>query len=77
MLDRLKSDNGILAFYDTGEIRGFEIDRHETRAVLLAGLGRRDQACDWLKEYEKRWLLSPASERAKKFVAEFRARIGC
>lgn len=77
LLDRLRSDNGILAFYDTGVVMGFEIDRDETRAVLLAAMGLIDEACERLKQYEAKWPLTAASERAQNFVAEFRTRFGC
>lgn len=77
LLDGLRSDDGILALYDTGMVMGFEIDRDESRAVLLASMGFRDRACELLKQYEAKWPLTAASKRAKNFVAEFRARFTC
>jgi hypothetical protein len=77
LLDGLKTDSGIIAFYDTGTVMGFEIDRDETRAVLLAGMGLKDKACERLREYEAQWPLTAASQRAKDFVAEFRTKFAC
>lgn len=72
LLNGLTTDSGVLAFYDTGSIMGFEIDRDEARAVLLAAMGMRDEAYERLKEYEAQWLRTAASERAQKFVSDFK-----
>jgi hypothetical protein len=76
LFDRLKDNRGILSLYATGEIMGFEIDRDETKAVLLAHLGMAQRAADSVKDYEARWSSSPAADRAQKFVADYRIRFG-
>jgi hypothetical protein len=74
-LNGLDTDEGILALYDSGKVMGFEIDRDETRAVLLEIVGLRDQAAERLAQYAAKWPLSPASERADKFLADFKIKI--
>jgi hypothetical protein len=63
--------------YDTGLETGFETDRDETQAVLLVRAWLKDQASERLREYEAKWPSSPASKRAMKFLADYRARFGC
>jgi hypothetical protein len=74
LLNGLNTDRGILALYDTGIVMGFEIDRDETRAVLLERLGLKDQASERIREYEAKWPSSLASGRAGKFLADFKAK---
>jgi hypothetical protein len=73
-LNGLNTDRGILALYETGRVDGFEIDRDETRAVLVAHLGLSDEASERIKHYAIRWVPSAASKRAKKFVSAYHTR---
>jgi hypothetical protein len=70
-LNGLDTDEGILALYDTGMVMGFEIDRDETRAVLLARVGLKDQAFERIREYAAKWPFSLASKRAERFLADY------
>jgi hypothetical protein len=76
-LNGLNTDEGILALYDTGRVMGFGIDRDETRAVLLARAGSKDQASERLREYEAKWRPGSTSKRAAKFLTDYRAEFGC
>jgi Domain of unknown function (DUF4304) len=73
-LNGLDTDRGILAFYETGRVDGFEIDRDETRAVLTAHVGLSHEASQRLHDYGARWVPGPTSKRAKTFIAAYRAR---
>ena len=71
-LDTLASVNEILNLYDTGLVLGFEIDRDEDRLLLLAETGAAERARTRLDEYASRWPLTPAAERAAKFLGRFK-----
>jgi Domain of unknown function (DUF4304) len=75
-LDRLQTNAGVLALYETGKVMGFEIDRDETRAVLVAHSGLENEASQLVMTYAERWLPGAASRRATDFLAAYRARIG-
>lgn len=71
-LDSLSTNKKILQFYDAGQVLGFEIDRDEARLLLLAESGASAELRERLDEYQAHWSLSPASERASKFLKEFK-----
>jgi len=75
-LTGLNSDREILALYSTGLVMGFEIDRDETKTVLAAHLGLRDEASQLIKNYESRWVPGPTAKRANNFLVAYRARFG-
>ena len=75
-LNGLDTDRGILALYETGRVVGFEIDRDETRAVLVANLGMSHEALERIKHYALRWEPGATSNRAKKFLATYLAQFG-
>ena len=75
-LDRLQTNAGVLALYETGKVMGFEIDRDETRAVLVAHSGLENEASHLAMTYAERWLPGATSRRATNFLAAYRARIG-
>lgn len=75
-LDQLQTDSGILRLYDSGLVLGMEIDRDETRVLLLAGAGSHEKAAQRLTEYETRWVSSRAGGRASAFLAKFKNRFG-
>jgi hypothetical protein len=70
-LDKLNTDEGVLAFYASGGTMGFEIDRDELRLVLLASIGTHDEATHRLRAYEARWLQTGALDRASAFLQRF------
>jgi hypothetical protein len=76
LLHGLSTNQGILAYYETGMVSGFEIDRDETRLVLLAYLGMKERAASRIAEYEGKWLPAATSRRAKKFLENYAARFG-
>jgi hypothetical protein len=55
-----------------GQVLGFEIDRDEDGLILLAETGAVGELMQRLSEYEGRWPLSPANERASKFLQRFK-----
>ena len=71
-LDILTSAKEILALYAGGQVLGFEIDRDEDRLILLAETGAVGELMQHLSEYEGHWPLSPANERASKFLQRFK-----
>ena len=71
-LDILTSAKEILALYAGGQVLGFEIDRDEDRLILLAETGAVGELMQRLSEYEGYWPLSPANERASKFLQRFK-----
>ena len=71
-LDILSSAKEILALYAGGQVLGFEIDRDEDRLILLAETGAVGELMQRLSEYEGHWSLSPANERASKFLQRFK-----
>lgn len=75
-LNQLGTDAGILALYQTGVVMGFEIDRDETRLVLLAHSDLKREAAELLMSYAERWLPGATSRRASHFLASYRARFG-
>jgi hypothetical protein len=75
-LDHLQTNAGVLALYETGKIMGFEIDRDETRVVLVAHSGLEHEASKLVTSYAERWLPGATSRRATDFLAAYRARIG-
>jgi hypothetical protein len=70
-LEVLQSDQNILGLYDAGEVLGFEIDRDETRLLLLANIGANDEARKCLEQYRNRWPKTGATDRASKFLKAF------
>ena len=75
-LNGLNTDAGILALYRAGLVMGFEIDRDETRMVLVAHSGLKHEASQWLMSYAERWLPGATSRRAANFLAAYRAQFG-
>lgn len=67
-LDDILTVAQLKALYAGGQVLGFEIDRDEDRLILLAETGAVGELMQRLSEYEGRWPLSPASERASKFL---------
>jgi hypothetical protein len=74
--DSLTTNKEILKLFDAGQVLGFEIDRDEVRLLLLAEEGIKAELRHRLCEYEARWPLSPATERASRFLREFRGAYG-
>jgi len=72
-LDVLQTNKDILDRYETGEVLGFEIERDETRLLLLAAIGANDEARKRLEEYRTRWPNTGATDRAAKFLKDFEA----
>jgi Domain of unknown function (DUF4304) len=72
-LDVLQTNKSILDLYKTGEVLGFEIDRDETRLLLLVFLGANDEAQERLEEYRSHWPKTGATDRASKFLKDFQA----
>ena len=62
--------------YGTGMVMGFEIDRDETRAVLVAHLGLSQEAHEALMQYEAKWVPDATSKRAKLFLTKYRNHFG-
>jgi transposase len=72
-LDVLQTNRNILDLYETGEVLGFEIERDETRLLLLATIGANDEARRRLEEYRAHWPKTGAADRASKFLKDFGA----
>jgi hypothetical protein len=72
-LDGLQTNRNILDLYETGEVLGFEIERDETRLLLLATIGANDEAQKRLEEYRAHWPKTGATDRASKFLKDFEA----
>lgn len=70
-LDDILTVAQLKALYAGGQVSGFEIDRDEDRLILLAETGAV-RLMQRLSEYEGRWPLSPANERASKFLQRFK-----
>jgi hypothetical protein len=71
-LDDILTVAQLKALYAGGQVLGFEIDRDEDRLILLAETGAVGELMQRLSEYEGRWPLSPANERASKFLQRFK-----
>lgn len=71
-LDDILTVAQLKALYAGGQVLGFEIDREEDRLILLADMGAVGELRQRLSEYEGRWPLSPANERASKFLQRFK-----
>lgn len=71
-LDDILTVAQLKALYAGGQVLGFEIDREEDRLILLADTGAVGELRQRLSEYEGRWPLSPANERASKFLQRFK-----
>lgn len=71
-LDDILTVAQLKALYAGGQVSGFEIDRDEDRLILLAETGAVGELMQRLSEYEGRWPLSPANERASKFLQRFK-----
>jgi hypothetical protein len=71
-LNTLQADSALLEFYGTGLALGFEINRDETRLLLLAGAGVQDMVQQRLGDYQVSWISSAAKARASAFLAKFK-----
>lgn len=71
-LDDILTVAQLKALYAGGQVLGFEIDRDEDGLILLAETGAVGELMQRLSEYEGRWPLSPANERASKFLQRFK-----
>jgi hypothetical protein len=71
-LDDILTVAQLKALYAGGQVLGFEIDRDEDRLILLAETGAVGELMQRLSEYEGRWPLSPANQRASKFLQRFK-----
>jgi hypothetical protein len=72
-LDEIKTNDDMIRLFESGQVLGFEIDRDETWLVLLAELGDSAELRERLDDYERRWPLSPAAERASKFLTDLKS----
>lgn len=70
-LSQLQTDRSILEFYEMGEILGFEIERDETRLILLAKIGANNEVQKRLEEYRARWPKTVGMKRALQFLENF------
>ena len=70
-LGQLQTDRNILELYETGLVLGFEIERDESRLLLLAKAGMSDEVKKRLEEYRAHWPKTGATERASKFLRDF------
>lgn len=71
-LDDILTVAQLKALYAGGQVLGFEIDRDEDRLILIAEMGAVGELMQRLSEYEGRCPLSPANERASKFLQRFK-----
>jgi hypothetical protein len=72
-LDSLQTDKDILQLFGTGQVLGFEMNRDETRLLLLAETGAGSKEVrQRLDDYEAHWLPTGATERASKFLRAFK-----
>ena len=70
-LDQLQTNKSILELYESGQVLGFEIDRDESRLLVLAKIGTNDEVQRRLEEYRVRWPGTGAMRRAADFLARF------
>lgn len=70
-LDVLQTGKSILELYETGQFLGVEIERDETRLLLLAKIDAHDEVQKRLEEYRAHWSTTSATGRASKFLKDF------
>lgn len=70
LLDRLFTREGLIGFFESGKVCGFEIERDEAWMVLLAESGNHSELEHRLNDYVKRWPPSPADDRALIFLRQ-------
>ena len=70
-LDVLQTNKGIIDLFQTGQVLRSEIERDETRLLLLATAGATDEVRKNLDEYRARWLQGRVTDRALKFLKTF------
>jgi len=71
-LDQIKTSDDMIRLFEGGQVLGVEIDRDETWLVLLAQRAESAELHPRVVAYQRRWLSSPAAERASKFLNDLK-----
>jgi hypothetical protein len=74
LLNQLCTNQGILNYYASGKVMGFEINRDEARLILLSVTGRYSEARTRRNEYESKWVPAATSERANAFLQRLKSK---
>ena len=73
LLDLLSTQDGFLAFFNSGKTYGFEIARDKCRLILNAEANNRTAVADLSIQFVTRWAGGPANANASEFLNKLRA----